>query len=327
MNNDPKIVFIFSLPRAGSTLLQRMLATHPDVDTTSELWFLLPFVYTLKSQGVFAQYSHVSLSNAMDDLIRQLPNGKQDYFDSLSLFARSIYSKLSRMNCRYYIDKTPRYYLIIEEIDKIFPDAKYIFLFRNPLGILASMIDSFWGGDLGDYRHKIDAYKGPDMLSKGFRAVKSKSIAVQYEKLITQPEETIEDICNYLSIPHIRGADSSFKNIFFEGSMGDFIGTKSYSKVEKFPLEKWKKTFGTKYRKKYALKYLKYLGKDTISTFGYDYDKLISELNMLKVKNTGGIRDRYQLFFGNLRILLEIPMMRKKLRDWKNFERKLYIHY
>lgn len=37
-----KGLFLFSLPRSGSTLRQRVIATYPEVATSSELWLLLP---------------------------------------------------------------------------------------------------------------------------------------------------------------------------------------------------------------------------------------------------------------------------------------------
>lgn len=327
MSQRPKLIFLLSLPRSGSTLLQRILASHPEIETTSELWFLLPFVYTLKDSGVYAQYSHVSLSNAMPDLLEKLPNGKQDYFDALKLFAETIYAKLSLQNSKYFLDKTPRYYLIIEELDKIFPEAKFIFLFRNPLATLSSMIESFFDGKLGDYRHKIDIYKGPIVLASGYKTLQHKSISIQYEKLIEQPEETIKYLCKYLSIPYISSLIKDFNRISLNGRMGDSIGTKKYQKLEKAPLEHWKQVFGTRYRKAYGLRYMKYLGRETLSTFGYDFDNIIYELSCIKSAKTGGIRDRYDLFLCNVKTLLEIPLLKKKIKDKLRFEKKFYIHF
>jgi len=48
-------IFIFSLPRSGSTLMERILATHPAVGTASEPWILLPFLYTRIRDGVYAE--------------------------------------------------------------------------------------------------------------------------------------------------------------------------------------------------------------------------------------------------------------------------------
>src|SRR5665213_3086127 len=51
-------IFIFSISRSGSTLLQRVLAAHPEVATVSEPWLLLPFVYSMRTEGVIADYVH-----------------------------------------------------------------------------------------------------------------------------------------------------------------------------------------------------------------------------------------------------------------------------
>lgn len=51
-------LFLFSLPRSGSTLAQRMLAAHPAVATVTEPWILLPFLYARKEEGVYAEYRH-----------------------------------------------------------------------------------------------------------------------------------------------------------------------------------------------------------------------------------------------------------------------------
>ena len=43
-----KPIFIFSITRSGSTLLQRVIAAHEGVATVSEPWVLLPYLYTLR---------------------------------------------------------------------------------------------------------------------------------------------------------------------------------------------------------------------------------------------------------------------------------------
>lgn len=320
-------LFIFSLPRSGSTLLQRILACHPEIATTSEPWFLLPFVYTLRQRGVFAQYSHVSLSNAMADILDQLPNGSQDYFEGLRLFAETIYGKLNSGNATYFLDKTPRYYLIINEIGKIFPDAKFIFLFRNPLAVLSSMITSFYRGKLGDWRHKIDLYEGPSLLVKGYQALKDRSLAIQYENLLQEPEQTVGNICKYLNIPYSADLVVNFTKIFFSGSMGDSIGAKKYKNIEPETLEKWKSVLGTTLRKTYAKRYLKALGHNLIKSLGYDLEGLIKNVDELDTKNKKIFIDGVELLLCELRIFFEIPMIKKKIKDYKAFNERLYVHY
>ena len=67
-------VFLFSLPRSGSTLLQRMLLGHEQIASISEGWVLLPLIYAMKKKGVVAEYSHISSQIAMRDIIANLEN-------------------------------------------------------------------------------------------------------------------------------------------------------------------------------------------------------------------------------------------------------------
>ena len=51
------LVFIISQPKAGSTLLQRLLAGHPDIQTSAETWLMLHPVYGLRTRGVAADFN------------------------------------------------------------------------------------------------------------------------------------------------------------------------------------------------------------------------------------------------------------------------------
>ena len=48
------LIFIISQPRSGSTLLQRVLAGHPDVATSAETWLMLHPVYESRKRGLSA---------------------------------------------------------------------------------------------------------------------------------------------------------------------------------------------------------------------------------------------------------------------------------
>lgn len=73
-------IFVFSLPRAGSTLVQRVLTAHPNIQSTAEPWILLPLVYSLKTDGIYTEYAQCIGSMAIHDFVAELPNGKADYY-------------------------------------------------------------------------------------------------------------------------------------------------------------------------------------------------------------------------------------------------------
>ncbi len=190
------LIFIFSLPRSGSTLLQRMFMAQPKIHSVSEPWLLLPFAYMVPGkQGVQAPYDHRLALDGIDDFVKNLPKGMDDYHKEIALFARSVYNKLCPEDDVYFLEKTPRYYLIIPFIEKIFPDAKFIFLFRNPLSTMASMINTWGDGELGNlFRSYIDLYEGPECLTEAWKKIQHKSVRVSYEMLVTQPERVMQTL-------------------------------------------------------------------------------------------------------------------------------------
>ena len=79
MSTEPTPLFLLSLPRSGSTLAQRILAAHEPIATASEPWILLPYLYTLRERGIYAEYSHRVLVQAVNDFCAVLPGGRNDY--------------------------------------------------------------------------------------------------------------------------------------------------------------------------------------------------------------------------------------------------------
>ena len=68
-------VLLLSLPRSGSTLLQRLLGAHSEVATAPEPWVLLPFLYALRPDDVYAEYGHRVAVSAVAEFLDRLPDG------------------------------------------------------------------------------------------------------------------------------------------------------------------------------------------------------------------------------------------------------------
>jgi len=310
-------IFIITLPRSGSTLLQRLLSGHPDIATVTEPWFLLPLVYTMKEGGVYAEYSAQSVTTAVQDLITKLPRKQEDYYAAIRLFADSLYDKLNSDQAKYFLDKTPRYYLIIDELFAIYPDAKFIFLLRNPLAVYASIIKSFNRGRLGVRRHRIDAFRGPVLLAAGYEKYRSQSLPVHFEDLATRPSEELQKIYAYLGV-EFKDTSLDLDNHHLQGKMGDQHGTRQYKTVEQTTVDKWKQTFGTRYRKSHALKYLGFLGPQVFETLGYNFCHLESEIRGIEGSWRGFVLDSLDYNLNYLATLCEWPLVRRKLiREFK----------
>jgi len=315
---DVKPVFIFSLPRSGSTLLQRILAAHPQISTHAEPWLLLPLAYSLRKTGIYAEYNHSNAVKGITAFTDSLPNQAYDYYFELGKMVRSLYSKLADNKSVYFLDKTPRYYLILPEIQEMFPDAKFIFLFRNPLQVYASSLEAWYRGRLFPYASQMDLFRGFRLLATGFREMKARSHRVNFEDLLNAPEKTIRKLLAYMNLDYDPACIRNFNSVRFGGILGDQLGTFQYSAINRGPLEKWKGTINTLIKKRYARQFLSFIGEDDLNTLGYSMAELKESLRELRV-NKFGLADLLWLMLANLirigELFLFIRKFKQKKRD------------
>ena len=123
--NAPDPIFIVGLPRAGSTLLEQILASHSQVDGTMELHNILGLASRLrgrsKSQGdEEAQYPK-NLATINPDYFKRFG---QQFIDETQVF---------RDKAPLFIDKMPNNFLHIGLIKLILPNAKIIDARRSPM--------------------------------------------------------------------------------------------------------------------------------------------------------------------------------------------------
>jgi hypothetical protein len=270
-------IFLFSISRSGSTLIQRILAAHDGVATTSEPWLLLPHAYTLRPRGVDAEYVHPLLVAAIEDFTAELPAGGEDYRDELREFALRLYGKAAGEDATHFLDKSPPYCLVAEEIIGLFPEAKFVFLWRSPLSVLASMIDTW-----GPWRPTLmssDLFTGLPRLLEAREANRERSHAVRFEDLVAGDEAEWRSLTEYLEIEFEPRALREFSRVELNGRMGDPTGRHRYTTLSAQPGEKWKRTLANPLRRAWARRYLRFLGAGRLAEMGYELDRLLAELD------------------------------------------------
>lgn len=272
-------VFIFSLPRSGSTLLQRILGAHPAISTMSEPWLLLPLLSAPRNYAMYAEYDHREYVKAMEDFCARLPGGRDDYRRAVRTFALQLYGRACSGSAVYFLDKTPRYHLIAKEILEVFPEGKFIFLWRNPLAVSASMMQTWSGGRWNLYRFKLDLYQGLANLVDVYRDDSGKSCSIRYEDLIAEPETQIRKLLAYLDLPYDPAMVGSFNDVGLEGRMGDPTGVRSYDSVTRAPLEKWLGIMNNPLRRSWARRYLAWIGEARLATMGYSMSEIMRALD------------------------------------------------
>ena len=124
---DP--IFIVGLPRAGSTLIEQILASHSQVDGTLELPNILSLAHRLRGRNLVRdrdRYPRVLADLTVEDL----NDLGADYVEN---------TRIHRQGAPFFTDKMPNNFRHIGLIQLILPNAKIIDARRAPL-------DCCWSG-------------------------------------------------------------------------------------------------------------------------------------------------------------------------------------
>lgn len=201
-----QLTFLISQPRAGSTMTQKILGSHPDVYTQSESWILLHPLHAAKKENIVTSYDQNLYIRGLEGFLQSLPAGKREYIKGIAKTYRGFYNSiLDKTEKKIFLDKTPRYYLIIDEILEYFPDAKIILLIRNPLAVLNSIIKTWQEQNLFQLVfYKQDILRAPIVLNEWLRKIETDRIknvySIKYEDLLQDPVPYIRKITDFLNI-------------------------------------------------------------------------------------------------------------------------------
>jgi len=170
VKDSNQYLFIVGMPRCGSTLLESILSLNPEVKDLGEVTFLEE---SLQKSDNLLEVRKLYKEKVM------LVNSKQKIFTDKNLFN----------------------FLYCPIIYKLFPNAKIIHCFRNPLDNILSIyrtnfLNQSFSSSLNDIS---DLYLYHIELMKEYKS-KFGSIIYCYdhEKMVQNPKETIYDLINWL---------------------------------------------------------------------------------------------------------------------------------
>ena len=267
------MVFLVSLQRSGSTMLQRILGSHPDIHTTAEPWVMLHPFYQLKGEGVATEYNAQFARQAVVEFLDQLPGGEENYYDAVRQMANVMYSRAVRFSGKSrFLDKTPRYFRILPELIRTFPRAKFVVLLRNPLAVLASVLDTWFGGDAASFEqseHGRDLLEGPGLLARAIREFGDRIHVTRYEDLVTDSWAEVQRICDYLGLPPYRPMLDYGDIPAPEGNFGDALRVHRHKAPVDDYRDKWVSTLEGFGLMDYARRYAESVGMRVFSELGY----------------------------------------------------------
>jgi len=128
VGGDPIPVFVMSLPRSGSTLVEQMLLTQTAFDSVSECSAMEVIVHELLADAV-------DQNKSFETLVSSLTSEKVE-----ALRRRYIeISGIGRFNTKFVIDKRPENYLCFHLIRAMFPESPVLLVKREPKALAWSL--------------------------------------------------------------------------------------------------------------------------------------------------------------------------------------------
>ena len=137
-HNDETPVFILGMPRSGTSLVEQILASHPEVFGAGEL--------PLLSQTARSHFG----SAADDNYCQRVHSAGEKQFAEIGRFYTNALREHAQ-NERFITDKMPHNFLHIGLIKLALPNAKIIHCKRDPVDNCLSMYKTFFPGTVHEY--------------------------------------------------------------------------------------------------------------------------------------------------------------------------------
>ena len=231
----PDPVFIVGLPRAGSTLIEQILASHPAVEGTMELPELISITRALRHAAGPSRPSMASgalgllpggtsgpsmasgalglLPGAYHDALARMDRGQLRELGEQYLEHTRIHRKLAKP---LFIDKMPNNFAHVGLIHLILPNAKIIDARRHPLACCWSGFKQHFARgqnfsysltDLGRYYRDY-----VDLMAHFDQALPGRVHRVIYENLIADTEGEVRRLLAYCDLPFDDACLRFFEN-------------------------------------------------------------------------------------------------------------------
>jgi len=198
-NPSPDPIFILGLPRAGSTLIEQILASHSQVEGTQELIDIQRMVIEL--QGRDPDLDHPRYPGNLIDLTPEHVRALGDRF--------LADTRMYRTDKPYFIDKMPNNFRHVGFIHLILPNAKIIDARREPMACCFSNLKQLFAQgqeftySIEDIARYYRTYL--DLMNHWDTVLPGRVLRVQHEEVIENLDGQVRRILDYCGLSYEPG--------------------------------------------------------------------------------------------------------------------------
>lgn len=188
-------VFIVSLPRSGSTLLEQMLGSHPEIEAVGELPYIPAILRSLMEMATRrGKVTVLEVISSLDDTTAQALG--RDYLQRASLHRKG--------NSPFFIDKLPHNWSNVLFIKRILPQARFIDIRRPAMDCcFSNFTQSFTSAHASSFtlRDMARSYRENVRLMEFLKETSPGLIHhIAYEDLLDDPRSSLSAALEYLTL-------------------------------------------------------------------------------------------------------------------------------
>jgi len=224
---EPKPIFVVGLPRTGTTLTDRILSSHSQVESAGESQLLQ---MVLRGGTRAGNEVGITPGQIKAAAIRESASIAKE-------FIAAIRHRLG--GATYFIEKLPENVLYLGFVAKSWPDAKIIHLRRHPMDACFAMYKQSYFRFAYSLDDLAEYYLAYDRLSRHWREVLStRMVEVHYEDLVRDQENQTRRLLEELGLEYEEAC------LHFDSNVAPVATASSVQvreKVHTRSVEKWKK--------------------------------------------------------------------------------------
>ncbi len=203
--------FIVGVGRSGTTLLMGILNAHPQITLPPETQFVRRILVervseTLTLAGMTAllttDRNYPRLDISVDQVIDPFVEDQIPY-SPVAIYKRILGIHAGRWGKAIVGDKSPKAIERLPVLKHLFPNTRILHIVRDPRDVFLSRKKADWSKDRHDFLQLL-AYRAQFAMSRRFgqRLFEERYLEVRYEDLLSTPQDTLERICSFLSVPY-----------------------------------------------------------------------------------------------------------------------------
>lgn len=190
-------IFIGGQRRSGTTLMRTILSRHPHIARVPESHFFQEERFERFFQDLLERH---------EGFFGRIHVGRPEMDDAVAMFIDHLFQqRTTRRGATRWLEKSPENILRIDYVLRLFPNAQFIHMIRDPRDTLCSMKQQArtYKPNWVKFTADVSASEWVRAIEMGLRWRESadRYMEVRYEELVSEPEVMVQRVLSFLGEP------------------------------------------------------------------------------------------------------------------------------